>query len=121
MRSGARSEGLLYAVRGLVAKFAGGIGAFNAGVLLTLVHFPAHAARGTVDPAIVRHLVLFYLPVVVGLNLTAIAALGLYRIDRKTHERNLQTLGDAAAVGMEAHIVEAVGAGEAASPTIRPM
>ncbi|MGH7024569.1 MAG: MFS transporter [Caulobacteraceae bacterium] len=121
VRSGARSEGLLYAVRGLVAKFAGGIGAFNAGVLLTLVHFPAHAARGTVDPVIVRHLVLFYLPVTVALNLTAIAALGLYRIDRKTHERNLATLGEAAAVGMEAHIVEAVGAGEAASPTIRPM
>jgi len=95
VKSGARSEGLLYAVNGLAAKFTAGLGAFAAGVLLTLVHFPTHAARGTVATDVVRHLVELYLPVSVALNLGAIACLGLYRIDRNTHQRNLDALRDA--------------------------
>ncbi|HEY1562906.1 MAG TPA: MFS transporter [Caulobacteraceae bacterium] len=121
VRSGARSEGLLYAVQGLIGKFAGGIGAFAAGVMLTIVHFPSHALRGSVDPAIVRHLIEIYLPASVVLNLIAIASLGLYRIDRATHERNLQTLRDAAALAEETHIVESASSGEAPTPSFRPL
>jgi Na+/melibiose symporter-like transporter len=120
VRSGARSEGLLYAVQGLIGKFAGGFGAFTAGLMLTAVHFPTHALRGSVDPAIVRHLIEIYLPASLVLNLIAIASLGLYRIDRATHERNLQTLR-AAALAEEAHVVEAASSGEAPAPSFRPL
>ncbi len=108
-KSGVRSEGLLYAANGLVPKLTAGVGAFIAGLLLTIVHFPAHAAKGGVDPAVMRHLVLIYLPTSVALSVTAIAVLGLYRINRQVHERNLATLRDAAAVGEQSHLVEAVG------------
>jgi Na+/melibiose symporter-like transporter len=118
VKSGARSEGLLYASYGLLPKFTGGLGAFLTGVLLQIVHFPVHAARGTVDPQIMRQLVMIFLPGTVLLNLLSISALGLYRIDRRTHERNLATLGQAAATAEAMHGVEAVEAGDAPAPAI---
>jgi glycoside/pentoside/hexuronide:cation symporter, GPH family len=118
IKSGARSEGLLYAAYGLLPKFTGGLGAFLTGVLLQIVHFPVHAARGSVDPQITRHLVMIYLPGTVLLNLCAISALGLYRIDRRTHERNLATLGQAAATAEAMHSVEVLEAGDVAAPAL---
>ena len=102
VRTGVRSEGLLYATSGLLIKFTGGIGAFIAGVLLTVVNFPTHAPRGTVPFAIVRHLVLIYLPVTVFFSIVSIAVLGLYRIDRETQERNARILRDAHALNQVA-------------------
>ena len=102
-KSGVRSEGLLYAANGLLPKFTGGIGAFIGGLLLTIVHFPAHVANGAVDTAIMRNLVIIYLPLSVILSVIAIAALGLYRIDRRRHERNLRTLEEAAGAATAAH------------------
>ena len=118
VRSGARSEGLLYAAYGLLPKFTSGFGAFLTGVLLQIVHFPVHAARGSVDPQITRHLVMIFLPGTVLLNVCAISALGLYRIDRRTHERNLATLAQAAAIAEEMHGVEAVEGGDVAAPAL---
>jgi len=119
VKTGVRSEGLLYAVNGLLPKFTGGIGAFIAGLLLTIVHFPAHALKGTVDPHVMRHLAIIYLPLSAGLSILSIALLGLYRIDRATHERNLATLRDAAATALAAHGVEAIEVGDAAVPVTR--
>ncbi len=93
VRSGVRSEGLLYAAYGLLPKITAGVGALITGVLLTLVHFPAHAALGAVDPAIMRRLALLYLPFTFGISLCALAALTLYRIDQNAHELNLRRLG----------------------------
>lgn len=121
VRSGMRSEGLLYAAYGLLPKFTGGFGAFLTGVLLQIVHFPVHAARGAVDPQIMRHLVMIFLPGTVLLNLCAVSALGLYRIDRRSHERNLATLRDAAATAEMMHGIEAIEAGDVATPAIRAM
>lgn len=119
-KSGVRSEGLLYAANGLLPKFTGGIGAFVGGLLLTLVHFPAHVAKGAVDPTIMRQLVIIYLPLSVILSVIAIAALGLYRIDRDRHERNLRTLEEAADAAAQAHVIEGVEVGDAAAPVVRP-
>ncbi len=119
VKTGVRSEGLLYAVNGLLPKFTGGIGAFIAGLLLTIVHFPAHALKGTVDPHVMRHLAIIYLPLSAGLSILSIALLGFYRIDRATHERNLATLREAAATALEAHGVEAIEVGDAAIPVTR--
>ncbi|HEY2481952.1 MAG TPA: MFS transporter [Caulobacteraceae bacterium] len=119
-KSGVRSEGLLYAANGLVPKFTGGIGAFIAGLLLTVVHFPAHARIGSVDPSILRHLVMIYLPTSVILSVVAISALGLYRIDRRMHERNLRTLEEAAAAAAQAHVMEGIEIGDSSAPVARP-
>jgi GPH family glycoside/pentoside/hexuronide:cation symporter len=98
VKTGVRSEGLLFAANGLLNKFTSGIGVFLSGVLLTVVAFPTHAAPGSVNPEIMRHLSLLYLPVTAGMSALSVAVLALYRIDRQTHENNLATLAQAAAL-----------------------
>ena len=61
---------------------------------------------------------MIFLPGTVFLNVCAISALGLYRIDRHTHERNLATLAQAAAIADEMHGVEAVEGGDMAAPVL---
>lgn len=96
VKTGVRSEGLLFAANGLLPKFTAGIGVFLAGILLTLVAFPTNAAMGTVDPEIMRRLAMIYLPVMAGMTALAIGVLGFYRIDEEGHARNLALLEAAA-------------------------
>lgn len=111
-KSGARSEGLLFATNGLVSKFTVGLGALVAGALITFVGFPTHAVPGTVDPAIVRHLAMLYLPCIVIFNGGSVVVLLFYRLDRTTHEHNLERLAEAAALAEESHVM----AGTTAAP-----
>ena len=60
---------------------------------------------------IVRHLALYYIPCVILLNGGSVVALQFYKIDRATHERNVATLREAAALAEEAHL-----AGGASTP-----
>jgi Na+/melibiose symporter-like transporter len=96
--SGHRSEGLLFATVGLLQKCISGVGTFLSGLLLGFVNFPQGAIQGHVDPAVLRHLVLIFVPVSAGCSALAIAVLGFYRIDRTVHQRNLERLRDAAAI-----------------------
>jgi Na+/melibiose symporter-like transporter len=104
VKTGVRSEGVLFAANGLVPKFTVGLGAFIAGSLISLVGFPVKAVPGTVDPDIVRHLALYYIPCVILLNGGSVVALSFYRIDRATHERNVASLREAAALAEIAHV-----------------
>jgi Na+/melibiose symporter-like transporter len=100
VKTGVRSEGLLFAANGLLPKVTTGIGSLIGGWMLEFVHFPA-AKPGVVqhvDPEIMRNLALISLPTGAILNLIAIAVLGFYRINRSTHEANLEALRAAAAV-----------------------
>jgi len=98
VKTGRRAEGLLFATNGLLPKFTAGIGAFLAGALVAGVHFPSHAAQGTVPPALMRHLALLFLPGYAILVSLSIVVLIFYRIDRHTHERNLEQLREAASL-----------------------
>ncbi len=100
VRTGVRSEGLVFAANGLIPKISGGIGAFGGSAIIALVHMPSHAQQGTVGPALLHQLGLIYLPVSAVMNGLAIAVLIFYRIDQAAHERNLALLaarGDKAA------------------------
>jgi GPH family glycoside/pentoside/hexuronide:cation symporter len=103
VRTGVRAEGLLFATNGLLPKATAGIGGFIAGAMVSAVHFP-RVIHGPVDPAIMRHLVMLSIPVKVALQLLGTSVLIFYRIDKSTHERNLEALGVAPSVG-EAPIV----------------
>lgn len=98
VRTGIRSEGVLFAANGLVPKFTLGLGAFIAGALISLVGFPVHAMPGSVDPHIVRQLAIYYIPCVIALNGGSVVVLLFYKIDRAAHERNVAALRQAAAV-----------------------
>jgi Na+/melibiose symporter-like transporter len=92
VKTGQRSEGVLFAAYGLLGKCGNGVGAFVAGLLLMAVNFPEKAVPGTVDPAITRDLVLVNLPVVLIFNIAGLACISLYSLDRGRHEANLVAL-----------------------------
>ncbi len=93
-----RSEGLLFAANGLLQKCVSGGGTFLSGLLLQWVNFPQGAVQGQVDQSILRHLVLFFVPISVGCSAVALTVLTFYKIDRTLHEHNLERLSDAAAL-----------------------
>lgn len=93
-RTGRRSEGLFFAANSFIQKAVSGLGVFFSGLILTVAAFPQHAAPGEVDPAILQHMVLLYLPTVTVLYFASIACLLPYRISRSSHQATLATLGD---------------------------
>ncbi len=98
VKTGMRSEGLLFAASNLLPKFAPGIGGLIGAVILELVHFPVGAQTSAidyVDPTIMRNMVLLWLPATMGLNVLAVTLLLFYRLDRSSHEANLQALRSA--------------------------
>ena len=99
VKTGVRSEGLLFAANGLLPKLTAGVGVFLAGLLLTLVAFPTDAAVGSVAPETMRRLAMVALPVTFGMNALSILVLVFYRIDQATHERNVATLAAGATSG----------------------
>ena len=90
--TGQRSEGLLFAANGLIAKCVTGVGTFLSGLILGWVSFPQHATPGHVDPTIIYHLGIVYVPIVATFSAISIAVLMFYDIDRSTHQRNLEQL-----------------------------
>jgi GPH family glycoside/pentoside/hexuronide:cation symporter len=98
VRTGRRSEGLLFAAESLVRKLTSSFAVLLPGVFLALVHFPKFAKPGHIDPLILRHLALIYLPTYTVITLCSTTALMLYRIDRGQHEENLRRLDDAGAL-----------------------
>ncbi|HWD26310.1 MAG TPA: MFS transporter [Rhizomicrobium sp.] len=101
IKTGRRSEGLFSAALSFINKSTSGFGVLLAGVMIDLVHFPKQASLATVDaiaPDAPRNLVLLYMPVQLVLYLAAIVLIGRYRIDRATHEHNLKTLAETAAI-----------------------
>ena len=90
--TGQRSEGLLFAANGLIAKCVTGVGTFLSGLMLAWVSFPQHATPGEVDPAILHHLGMVFVPIVTTFSAIAIAVLMFYDIDRSTHQRNVERL-----------------------------
>jgi len=110
VETGQRSEGLLFAANGLLQKCVSGVGTFLSGLLLEWVSFPQGAVQGHVDQSILRHLVLVFLPISIGCNAVALFVLTSYKIDRASHQQNLQRLSDAAALAELGNVEAAEGA-----------
>jgi glycoside/pentoside/hexuronide:cation symporter, GPH family len=72
-----------------------GPGYVFSGLMLAWVSFPQHAISGHVDPAILRHLGMVFLPIVTTFSAIAIEVLTYYDIDRSTHQRNIERLDSA--------------------------
>jgi Na+/melibiose symporter-like transporter len=104
VKTGRRSEGLLFSADNLFKKIVSGVGVFVSGVLLAYVAFPQGAKPGQVDPNLLHNLALMYLPVIGGFYAVAITCLFLYKIDQSVHEENLRKLSEGA---MEARTSDA--------------
>lgn len=97
LKTGRRSEGLFFAASSFVQKAVSGTGLLLSGAILAVVHFPVKAQPGHVPQAVLDHLAMVYLPSYAGLYAVALGFLAAYRIDRATHQANLQRLAQAAA------------------------
>jgi Na+/melibiose symporter-like transporter len=101
VKTGVRSEGLLFAANGLLPKVTTGIGTLIGGLMLEFVHFHIHVAPGgarSVDPAVMRNLALIATPAGAILSTLSVVVLIFYRIDRKSHEANLEALALATSI-----------------------
>lgn len=92
VRTGLRSEGVLYAAFGLLDKWGAALGAVVAGLLLAWVAFPARAAPGTVDMHIMDQLVLTAYPMIASCNIVAMFLIARIGLSRAGHEANLAEL-----------------------------
>lgn len=108
LRTGRRSEGLLFSSIAFIRKSVQGFGLIAASFVLTLAAFPVGAQPGEVEAGAIWRLGAYYVPTILALWMGMIAVISLYRLSRADHERNLREL----ATGRAA-------AGDAAPDTIR--
>jgi Na+/melibiose symporter-like transporter len=96
-KTGRRSEGLLMSADSFLQQVTTAMSAMLPGLILALVNFPDRPAPGAVTDQMARELVMIYLPVTIAISTLSIATWGFFRIDQKTHERNLKTAREAMA------------------------
>jgi len=87
-----RSEGVFFAAITFSRKFVQGFGVVSATVILSIAQFPKGVLPGEVDPDTIYTLGLYYAPTLFIVWMLMISCLRFYRIDRATHEANLQAL-----------------------------
>lgn len=92
VETGRRSEGLFFAARSFAQKVVSGFGVLGSAWILAMVAFPDQAIPGEVSDTVLRNLVLVYLPSVLGLYAIFLGCLAAYRIDRESHQANLERL-----------------------------
>jgi len=80
---------------------------FISGTILAFINFPENAKRGQVDPEIIQHMGLIYLPTVLVLFGLGIVCLFAFNIDKAKHEDNLRKLRDLAEPAETAGVIEA--------------
>ncbi len=92
LETGRRSEGVFFAARSFIQKAVHGIGTLTATAVLSVIGFPKQATVGEVPDEVIRNLGLVYVPLLMGVYMVALGFLTAYRINRATHEANLQRL-----------------------------
>ena len=87
-----RSEGLFFATRNFAGKFVSASGIIFAGVIVSAVGFDSitNVADFTVEHRFTQ--AVFFLPIYCTVCLSAVACILMYRIDRESHEANLQII-----------------------------
>ena len=95
-RSGKNQEGVLFSAIAFSDKAASGLGSLFAGFAIDLIHLPAHAEPGKVDPEIVRNLGLVVVSLA-ALPILSALALTRYKITRETNAVALAATSKAAA------------------------
>lgn len=92
LTTGARQEGVFYAVRTFFAKLSNALGHLLAGIAIDVIGFPPGAVIGQVDPQVIFELGIFEGIIATLPVLGAVYFYGRYRIDRARHEEILAEL-----------------------------
>ena len=88
----ARSEGLYYSASSFTQKALNSVGVLIAGQLLTYVEFPTSAVQQDVSEATITKLAIITIAVLSVVYLAAITSLMFYKIDKSTHNKNLNEI-----------------------------
>jgi GPH family glycoside/pentoside/hexuronide:cation symporter len=120
VKTGRRSEGLLFAGDALLNKVVSGFATVLPGLLLAYVGFPTHATLASLDPAVMTKLAWIYVPITTGLSSLSIFCWRFYRIDAATHERNLASIAESLATAETFAEVGAPSPSAAGSPAAAP-
>jgi Na+/melibiose symporter-like transporter len=95
VKSGQRSEGLLFSADQFFTKAVSGVGVLASSAFLTLISFPKHAKPGDLPEEMLQRLAALYVPTLSVLVLIVVCLLMLFQIDRHRHEENLRRLAAA--------------------------
>jgi Na+/melibiose symporter-like transporter len=98
VKTGRRSEGLLFSADNLFKKITSAGGPMMGAAMLTAVSFPRGVGRHDVPQETLYNLALIYLPTVGTLYFLAILCLFMFRLDKAKHEDNLRILAEGAAI-----------------------
>ena len=99
LRTGKRSEGVFFAAITFIRKTNQGLGAFAAGIILSLIAFPQGAAPDQVSADTIRSLGLWHAPSLLILWSLMLFCVSRYQLSKDDHESNLQKLRQALAEG----------------------
>jgi Na+/melibiose symporter-like transporter len=92
LKTGRRSEGLFYAANTFMQKSTSGLGVFVAGILVALVGLVPGTDPQSVSPDVPRNLALIFVPSILFLYIGGACFLWFYRIDRTSHDANVEAL-----------------------------
>ena len=95
VHTGRREEGLLFSVQSFMGKVATGIGISMAGMILTLVAFPADSLGTDLGADVTSDLGWLYASALAFFFILSILTLLWFSLDRETHEKNIALLEDA--------------------------
>jgi GPH family glycoside/pentoside/hexuronide:cation symporter len=95
-RTGRRSEGVFFAGSFFVQKCTSGIGIFVAGLILSLIGFPAKATPGAVPVATIERLAITYGGLYLLLGIAAAALFARFPFGRAEHDARLARMAAAA-------------------------
>ena len=87
-----RSEGLFYAARSFAGKAVSALGIILIGSIVSLVGMDGIKSVVDMTDEMRVELASFFLPLYCGLYLVAIYLISCYKIDRDTHNQNLEAL-----------------------------
>ena len=87
-----RSEGLFFATRAFAGKFTSASGILGAGIVVSAAGLDAVRSVDQMTMAIRFDIATFFLPLYCALCLLGIGLINLYKIDRESHNANLEAL-----------------------------
>ena len=92
LRTGERSEGVIFSVRSFGIKTTQGVGGFLAGFGLEFIGFPENAEVGDLAGETITGLLFLNGPLYLAIYLLAVLFMTLYALDKKTHGEVLRQL-----------------------------
>ena len=87
-----RSEGLFFATRAFAGKFTSASGILGAGIVVSAAGLDAVRSVEQMTMAIRYDIATFFLPLYCSLCLLGIGLINVYKIDRESHNANLEAL-----------------------------